>query len=269
MYLNNAWAQPGADEILIQLDKNYYYPQQTGLSKLRARVSWEQLDVASDSGIFLRNPDFIFSWMDNGGVETRDFKIVGDSDKYSEERKLELESQIKNYGELIIPLTLIQKFSKYSRSCYSSKCSELTQWGKKRERLILNADSDDESVTSYFLVIDKKEMKIDKIIFKQPPAPDKQQSAPDKQQSAPDKQQSAPDKVNGTFRYKKLDGKWAIAESKSRYTIGELDYQEKSTYRYKKFDKIWLVHRIDQVLKQGNKIYQFHRFKITDVRKKF
>ena len=50
MNLNNAWAQPGADEILSQLDKNYYYPQQTGLSKLRARVIWEKLDVASDSG---------------------------------------------------------------------------------------------------------------------------------------------------------------------------------------------------------------------------
>ena len=279
MYLNNAWAQPGADEILIQLDKNYYYPQQTGLSKLRARVSWEQLDVASDSGIFLRNPDFIFSWMDNGGVETRDFKIAGDPDKYSEERKLELESQIKNYSELIIPLTLMQKFSSYSRSCYSSKCSELAQWGKKRERLILSTDPDDESATSYFLVIDKKEMKIDKIIFKQPPDPDKQQSAPDKQQSAPDKQQSAPYKVNGTFRYEKLDGKWAIAESKSRFTMGELDsqekstgelaYQEKSTYRYKKFEEIWLVHRIDQVLKQGNKIVQSHRFKITDVHNTF
>ena len=24
MHLNNAWAQPGADEILTQLDKNYY-----------------------------------------------------------------------------------------------------------------------------------------------------------------------------------------------------------------------------------------------------
>ena len=67
------------------------------------------------------------------------------------------------------------------------------------------------------------------------------------------------------FRYKKLDGKWVVAESKSRFTMDELDYQEKSTYRYKKFDEIWLVHRIDQVLKQGNKIVQSHRFKITDV----
>ena len=52
-------------------------------------------------------------------------------------------------------------------------------------------------------------------------------------------------------------------------STGELAYQEKSTYRYKKFEEIWLVHRIDQVLKQGNKIVQFHRFKITDVRKTF
>ena len=246
--LNNVWAQPGADEILTQLDKNYYYPQQTGLSKLRARVRWQQLDVASASGKFLRNPDFIFSWIDNGGIGIRNFKIAGDPDKYSIERKLELKSQIKNYGELIIPLTIMQKFSKYSRSCYSPKCSHLNKWGKERLSLLLNADSDDESITSYFLVMDKKEMKIERIRFKQ---------------------QFAPYEVHGTFRYKKLNGKWVISESKSRFTMGELDYQEKSTYRYKKFDEIWLAHRIDQVLKQDNKIFQFHRFKITNVRKTF
>ena len=204
--------------------------------------------MASGAKKFFRNPDFMFSWVANGGIGIRDFKIASDPDKYSRKRKHELESQIKNYGELIIPLTLMQKFSRYSRSCYSSKCSELTQWGKKRERLILSADSEDESVTSYLLVIDKKEMKIDKINLKQ---------------------QSAPYKVNGTFRYEKLDCKWVIAESKSHFTMGELDYQEKSTYRYKKFDEIWLVHRIDQVLKQGNRIVQSHRFKITDVRNTF
>ena len=82
MHLNNAWAQPGADKILTRLDKNYYYPQQTGLSKLRARVIWEQLDVASGSEKFLRNPDFMFSWMNNGGKGIRDFKITGDPGKY-------------------------------------------------------------------------------------------------------------------------------------------------------------------------------------------
>ena len=240
IYLNNAWAQPEADEILTQLDQNYYYPQQNGLSKLRARVRWEQLDVASGSGKFLRNPDFMFSWMDNGGSGIRDFNILGDSDKYSMERKHELKSQIKNYGELIIPLTLMQKFSKYS--------SQLTKKARGGKSIFLRADSDDESVTSYHLIINKKEMKIETIRFKQ---------------------RFAPYKVDGKFRYEKLDGKWVIAESKSRFTMGELEYQEKSTYRYKKFEKIWLLHRIDQVLKQDNRIFQSHRFKITDVRNTF
>ncbi len=97
IYLNNAWAKPEADEpeadeiltqleldeILTQLDKNYYYPQQTGLSKLRARVQWQQLDVASGSGKFLRNPDFMFTWKVSGYEEIRDFEFAGDPDKYS------------------------------------------------------------------------------------------------------------------------------------------------------------------------------------------
>ena len=68
--------------------------------------------------------------------------------------------------------------------------------------MLLNADSDDESITSYFLVMDKKEMKIERIRFKQ---------------------QFAPYEVHGTFRYKKLDGKWVISESKSRFKMKELD----------------------------------------------
>ena len=120
--------------------------------------------------------------------------------------------------------------------------------GKAVVKELLRADSDGESVTSYHLTIDKKEMKIETIRFKQ---------------------RFDPHEVSGMFRYEKLDSKWVIAESKSRFTIDELDYQEKSTYRYKKFDEIWLVHRIDQVLKQGKKIVQSHRFKITDVRKTF
>jgi len=237
IYLNTAWAQTGADEILTQLDKNYYYPQQTGISKLQARVSWQQLDVASGSKKFLRNPDFMFTWMVSGYKEFRDFEVAGDPDKYPRELILELKSQIKNYGELIIPLTLRQKFSKYS--------SQSTKKVKGRKSLHLLADSDDEPVKSYHLMINMKEMKIETVRFKQ---------------------RFAPHKVSGMFRYEKLDGKWVIAESKSHFTMGELDYQEKSTYRYKKIDEIWLVHRIDQVLKQGKRIVQSHRFKITDVR---
>ncbi len=236
----NAWAQSESDEILTQLDQSYYYPQQKGLSKLRARVQWEQLDVASGSGKFLRNPDFIFNWMGDGGKGIRDFKITGDKDQYSIKRKFELKNQIKNYGELIIPFTLRQKFSQYR--------GQLTRKERGRASLLLRADSPNEPVISYHLMINKKEMKIETIRFKQ---------------------RTAPRKVSGRFRYEKLDGKWVITESKSRFTMGELVYQETSTYRYKKFDKVWLVHRIDQVLKQDNRIFQSHRFTIADVRSTF
>ncbi|MZG54750.1 MAG: hypothetical protein F3744_11950 [Nitrospinae bacterium] len=238
--LSSAWALTETEEILTQLDQSYYYPQQRGLSKLQVRVQWEQLDVATGSGKFLRNPDYIFTWRKVGGKGVGDFKIAEDSDHYSIKRKFELKNQIRNYGELIIPFTLKEKFSKYR--------GRLNQRERGRASLLLKAGSPDAAVRSYHLKINKKDMKIESIRFKQ---------------------RSAPYKVSGRFRYDKLDGKWVIVESKSLFTMGELDYQETSTYRYKKFGKIWLVYRIDQILKQDSRIFQSHRFTITDVRSTF
>lgn len=59
--MSPAWGQ-SLHSVLSRLDQNYYYPQQHGLKSLSVRVQWEQLDVASGSGKFLRNPDFNFIW---------------------------------------------------------------------------------------------------------------------------------------------------------------------------------------------------------------
>ena len=104
---SNVWAKSEADNILSKLDQNYYYPQHNnGLATVTARVQWEQLDVASGSGKFLRNPEFEFTWENDGANGRRDFKLIDDERGFSINRKLELKNQIKNYGELIIPLTL-------------------------------------------------------------------------------------------------------------------------------------------------------------------
>ena len=238
---SNVWAQSEADEILFKLDQNYYYPQQNnGLATVTARVQWEQLDVASGSGKFLRNPEFEFTWKNDGASGRHDFELVGDKRDYSIKRKFELKNQIKNYGELIIPIKLKQKFAQYRGSIKKMPGG----WA----RLLYQTNSMEKHVQSYNLLANMTDLKVDKIRFNQ---------------------RSAPRKVNGVFRYEKVDGKWAITESRSSFIMGELEYKETSTYRYKKFGDIWLVHRIDQVLKQDNRIFQSHRFKIFDVRTTF
>ena len=238
---SNVWAQSEADEILFKLDQNYYYPQHNnGLATVTARVQWEQLDVASGSGKFLRNPEFEFTWKNDGASGRHDFELVGDKRDYSIKRKFELKNQIKNYGELIIPIKLKQKFAQYRGSIKKMAVG----WS----RLLYRTNATDKNVESYNLLVYMTDLKVDKIRFKQ---------------------RSAPRKVNGVFRYEKLDGKWAINESRSSFMMGELEYKETSTYRYKKFDDIWLVHQIDQVLKQDNRIFQSHRFKILDAQTSF
>ncbi len=238
---SNVWAQSEADDILSRLDQNYYYPQHNnGLATVSARVQWEQLDVASGSGKFLLNPEFKFTWKNDGANGRYDFELIGDDRNYSIKRKFELKNQIKNYGELIVPLKLKQKFAQYRGS--------IKKMAGGWTRLLYRTDSTEKHVESYNLLVDMSGVKVDKIRFKQ---------------------RSAPRKVNGVFRYEKVGGKWAITESRSSFIMGELEYKETSTYHYKKFGNIWLVHKIDQVLKQDNRIFQSHRFKILDVRTTF
>ena len=234
-------AQSETDDILSKLDQNYYYPQHdNGLEKVTARVQWEQLDLALGSEKFLRNPEYKFTWENDGAKGRYDFEMIGDQRGYSIKRKFKLKNQIKNYGELIIPLRLKQKFAQYRGSIQKIAGG----WS----RLLYRTNSTGKNVESYNLLVNMTDVKVDKIRFKQ---------------------RSAPRKVNGVFRYEKVDGKWAINESRSSFIMGELEYKETSTYRYKKFGDIWLVHQIDQVLKQDNRIFQSHRFKILDVRTTF
>ena len=77
---SNVWAQSEADKVLSKLDQSYYYPQHNnGLATVTTRVQWEQLDVASGSGKFLRNPEFKFTWKNVGIKGSYEFELIGDS----------------------------------------------------------------------------------------------------------------------------------------------------------------------------------------------
>ena len=221
-----------SESVLSKLDQNYYYPQKRGLKSLSVRVQWEQLDVASGSGKFLRNPDFIFSWKQSTADGLGNFSLAPGQD---EDRFQELTRQVKSYREKIIPLTLKQKFLGFKKEINKLK----------EDKLIIKLNPAHDPSQNYKLLVDSKEWVIRRVRFQQT---------------------SSPENVNGEMSYIKLDGKFAISESRSRFEVREQKYSEVTRYKYKKVDGIWLVHRIDHTLKQEDYVLQTHIFKLSDYR---
>jgi hypothetical protein len=231
LIISPAWGQT-FHSVLSKLDQSYYYPQKQRLSSLSVRVQWEQLDVASGSGKFLRNPDLIFTWKQDSVDGLGNFKLAK---RQEEERFPELVQQVKPYRELIIPLFLKQKFSDYGGRIH-------TMEGNK---LILKLNPQLNPDTSYRLLVDTKEWVIRKVRFQQT---------------------GSPENVAGEMRYLKLEGKFAISESRSRFEVKGQEYSEVTRYRYKKIEGIWMVSQIDQTLKQEDYVLQTHVIKFSDFR---
>lgn len=231
MFINPAWGQSFLP-ILSKLDQKYYYPQSHGLKSVSARVQWEQLDVASGSEKFLPQPDFIFTWKANSTDGLGRFNLA---DGQEGERFQELARQIYPFRELIIPLTLKQKFSEFEGQVQKMK------GGKLMIKLMPSMDAN----LSYKLLVDPKELVIRKVRFQQT---------------------RSPENVEGEMNYLKLDGKFAISESRSRFEVKGQEYIEITRFKYKKAKGIWWVHRIDQTLKQEDHVLRNLIFKLSDYR---
>ena len=227
--ISSAWGQ-SLNSVLSRLDQSYYYPQKQGLKSLSVRVEWEQLDVASGSGKFLRNPDFNFIW--KAGSRLGRFKLAEGQEHLSEERVQELTQQISPFSEPIIPLTLQQKFSSFAGKVHASEKNKLV--------VGLTQVSSDQD---YKLLVDAKEWVVRKLRFKQ---------------------SRSPQNVEGEFSYLKLGGKPAISETRSRFEVDEREYLEVTHYTYRKFQGVWWVHRIDQTLKQDDHVLQRYVIKLSD-----
>lgn len=231
LLVSSAWGE-SLNSVLSKLDQNYYYPQKQGLKSFSARVQWEQLDVASGSGKFLRNPDFIYSWRsDSFGLGN--FELAERQEHVSEGRFKDMVQKIRPFRESIIPLTLKQKFSDFN-----GKVDEMDE-GK----LFVKLTSKIDSKQSYKLLIDSRDWVIRKLRFEQ---------------------SQTPQRVEGEFRYIKLDGNPAVSESRTRFEIDEQEYKKVTSYKYKNFEGIWWVHRIDQVFKQEDHILQTYVLRLTD-----
>ena len=228
LFTNSSWAE-SFNTVLAKLDSNYYYPQNQGLDSLSARVQWEQLDVASGSGKFLRNPDLIFSWKKMEGGGQGDFKLADGQ----EHRSSEYVRQVMPFREAIIPLTLNQKFLNYKGQVEQADGNNL----------VVKLDPDYGSGRHYKFLVDSKKWVIKKLRFGHTSSSD-----------------------TGEFRYLKLDDKRAISESQSRFTIKDQKYSENTRYSYKQVGGIWLVHRIDQTIELEGEVMQTYILKLSQFR---
>jgi|TARA_B110000881_G_scaffold98784_1_gene86904 hypothetical protein len=227
--ISSAWGL-SLDSVLLKLDQNYYYPQKQGLKSLSVRVQWEQLDVVSGSGKFLRNPDFNFIW--KGGSQLGRFELAEGQEHFSEDRVQELSLHISPFSEPIIPLTLQQKFSSFAGKVHATKKNKFVVG-------LTQVSSDQE----YKLLVDAKEWVVRKLRFKQ---------------------SRSPQNIEGEFSYLKLEGKPAISETRTRFEVDEGEYLEVTRYTYRKSKGIWWVHRIDQTLKQDDHVLQRYVIKLSD-----
>ncbi len=229
--ISSAWGQ-SLNSVLSKLDQNYYYPQSQGLKSLSVRVQWEQLDIASGSGKFLRKPDFNFIWKLGSPSGLGRFELAEGQEHLSGDLVQALIQQISPFSEPIIPLTLQQKFSSFAGKVHKMERNKLVV-----ELTQVSSDQD------YKLLVDAKEWVVRKLRFKQ---------------------SRSPQSVEGEFSYLRLEGKPAISETRTRFEVDEREYLEVTRYTYKKFKGIWWVHRIDQTLKQEGHILQTYVFKLSD-----
>lgn len=223
-----AWGQ-SFPSVLTKLDQNYYYPQNQGVRGVSAQVQWEQLDVDSGSGKFLRKPDLKFTWRANFDNGLGNFTLAkGQSDSSQDWAQ-----EIAPFRELIVPLTLKQKFTGFEGRVNKLKKNSIVVKLSPRSGLDL----------SYSLMVDAKRWVINKLRFQQ---------------------SRAPEKVEADLRYLKLGTMQAIFESRTQFEVSGEKYKETTRFTYKKVKGIWWVHRIDQTLKIEDHVLRTYVVKLSN-----
>jgi hypothetical protein len=234
-----AYCLESAGQVLKELDAHYYYPQKQGLQKLSVRVEVEQLDVFTDSGKFLKNPPLEFIW-ENSPVGVKSvFKLAEASAEISSDRRRELLGMLENYKEIVVPETLSEKMANHTGQI---------KFVKQQKSLIEFVASDANAIIlQYKLLADLGRKNVRKISLER---------------------KNAPFKIESDVRYIDKAGKWLIAESRSRFQVGAMEYQETTEYVYRRTGKFWLVGKMSQTLKTDDRVLQsfvfrFHDYKIN------
>ncbi len=222
-------------QILEDLDAQYYFPQNQGLKKLSVHMEWEQLDVTTDSGMYLKNPPIVFNWEKSQGISKSAFQLAGKSIDVSKERKTELLRMLENYKEVVIPKTLVEKMAGYK--------GQVKVASKQKRLLEFSAQNTSSDIRKYGLMVDLEQKKVWKFRIER---------------------KNAPFKIVSDIRYTRQDGKWMVAESRSKFRAGEMEYEETTEYVYRRTGKFWLVGKMSQVLKTEDRVLQSYIFRFHD-----
>ena len=227
------FADSSADRIISSLDKHYYYPQRTGLTRLVAHVEWLRMDVASETRSYLPNPGFHFIWEKDAGGSRRHFKVTKNPGLFSSEQTNHILHILENYKDHLVPRTLKKRLARYRGKIRNPK--------KEAINLSLETQAPDEAIQRYEFLIDSKSWRIQKMQIHQ---------------------KNDPREVKGGFKYIRRDGKWLVTESLSTFTLGETTFSEKTNFLFKKVAGFWLAHKITQTIKRGDRTELSYIFKV-------
>jgi hypothetical protein len=103
-------AQSGIKNLLIKLDKNYYYPQQKGLTSLVADLLWEQQDTSSEQIKFFNKPDFQFKGELKNHVYEKKIVPSAKNLNLSDAKKTEYINILNNYLDAFLPILFMKNF---------------------------------------------------------------------------------------------------------------------------------------------------------------
>jgi hypothetical protein len=236
LFLSPAYALESADQIIRELDAHYYYPQQSGLEKLSVQIDWEQLDVVSGSGRYLKNPAVVFFW-NRGSSEGAQgvFTLADKSVEVSLERKREILGMLQNYQEVVIPQTLVEKLADYKGQI---------KIAKKHRRLIeFSSLNPGAAIQKYDLMVDLKQKNVSNFQMER---------------------NAAPIKIKSDVRYTRKEGKWLTAESRSKFRMGEMNYNETTEFVYRRINNFWLIGKMTQTIKADDRIIQSFIFRFRN-----
>ena len=212
-----------ANQILKDLDLNYYYPHQKGLKKFIANISWERRDYNSSDSQAVPGPPAILHWKAEGQGGISRFTFPEQSRFGGFANKDELERFFKNYSEMILPMTLENKFSRFNGKAVVNRGNlvHLSMEPKSQAGMILK----------YEVIVDANKHRISKVrVF----------------------QKSSPTLVTSVLSYIQNGGLWRVAESRSKFTLSSKEYSEVVEFFYKKVNGIWLVSKLRQTILQND-----------------
>jgi len=228
-------AQLEIKNLLNKLDSHYYYPQKKGLTRISAKLTWEQQDTSAKKTFFFKKPDFRFKGELSDYIFEKKIVSSGRNPNVPDNEKTEYIKILNNYLDAFIPKTLYEQFLNYE--------GQIKRRQKKEIILELTGKTSTENTKQYELFIDVEKWRISKIHIRQNPEPKS---------------------IEGNFFYTLRGGQWVVVETLSKFTVNDKTYIEKTEYTYKSLQNFWLVNKIKQTVKQDDHLIRSYRIQLND-----